>query len=265
MPSHLSDIGFDLNTEEEFTQLAYQVYERGERLRVKQGVYLRWSPGEGVELWGQLDREENLIGLNPHFAGATVTSVGLTAKLERSESILDGAFHGWADPSGDDVESGCYPFVFDAPDFRLCDSVKLPSIVGVQIAAFAHELSAFDSEEAYNASQSEGPKFAAESFIPSGLFAPGMESVEPPQAHAILSGQVVDTAMRINPITKSEFLWAKVQTFGGVFDVVADPLIVNGTVVVGGIIHGSFWLSGRLQIPYSKTGLNPFKQLFSRS
>jgi hypothetical protein len=248
MPSHLSDIGFDFNTEEEFGELAYQAYELGARLRVVQGVYLHWSPGDGVEIWGQLDHEENFIGLNPHFTGDSVMSVGLTARLERAESsVLDGAFHGWASPSEDNAESGHYPFVFDAPDFRLCDSVKVPGVVEAQIAAFAHELSAFESEEAYYAFQPEGPKFAAESFIPSGLFTPAMESVEPPQAHAILTGRVLNTALRVNPVTKSEFLWAKVQTFGGVFDVVADPLIVNGAVVEGGIVHGSFWLSGRLR------------------
>jgi hypothetical protein len=264
MPSHLSDIGFDFNTEEEFSELAYQTYERGARLRVKQGVYLHWSPGEGVEIWGQLDHEENFIGLNPHFAGDSVMSVGLTARLEREEaSALDGAFHGWANPSGDDAESGWYPFVFDAPDFRLCDSVKLPSIVEAQIAAFAHELSVFESEEAYYASQSEGPKFAAESFIPSGLFTSEMESVEPPQAHAILTGRVLNTAFRINPVTKIEFLWAKVQTFGGVFDIVADPLIVGGVVVEGGIIHGSFWLSGRLRNTDGKKKLGSLRRFFA--
>jgi hypothetical protein len=264
MPSHLSDIGFNFNTEEEFSELAYQTYERGARLRVEQGVYLHWSPGEGVEIWGQLDHEENFIGLNPHFAGDSVMSVGLTSRLERNEaSMLDGAFHCWANPSGDDAELGDYPFVFDAPDFRLCDSVKLPSIVEAQIAAFAHELSVFESEEAYYASQSEEPKFAAESFIPSGLFTPEMEDVEPPQAHAILTGRVLNTALRINPVTKSGFLWAKVQTFGGVFDVVADPLIVNGAVVEGGIIHGSFWLSGRLRNTDGKMKLGSLRRLFT--
>jgi len=257
MPSHLSDIGFEVSTDEEFSELAYQAYELGERLRVDQGGYLHWSPGEGVEIWGQLDNEENFIGLNPHFIGESRISVGLTARIERAEtSVLDGAFHGWANASGDNVEIGDYPIVFDAPDFRLCDSVKLPSIVEVQIAAFAHELSAFESDEAYYASQTQEPKFAAESFIPSGLFTANMESVEPPQAHAILAGHVLNTALRINPVTKSEFIWAKVQTYGGVFDVVADPLMVNGAVVEGGIVRGSFWLSGRLQRTEGKVSLN---------
>jgi hypothetical protein len=253
MPSHLTDIGFDYNTDEEFRELIDQAYELGELFRVEQGAYFRWSPGEGVEIWGQLDNENNFIGFNPHFDGESVISVGLTDRLERLEtSVLDGAFQGWARPSGDDEEPGCYHFTFDAPDFRLYDSVKLPSVVEAQIAAFAHELSAFESDEAYRASQSEGPRFAPESFFPSGL----LESREAPPAHAVLAGHVLNTALRINPVTKSEFLWAKVQTFGGVFDVVADPMMINGAVVKGGIVLGSFWLSGRLRHSDSKMRLN---------
>jgi hypothetical protein len=257
MPNHLSDIGFDFNTEEEFRELAYQVYELGQRLRVKHGVYLHWSPGEGVEIWGQLDNSDDFIGFNPHFAGDSVMSVGLTARIERTEaSALDGAFYGCASPDGDNAESGYYQFVFDTPDFRLCDSVKLPCIVEAQIAAFAHELSAFENDELYKAAQSEGLRFAAESFIPSGLFTEDLKSAEEPEAYAILTGHVIKTVLRINPVTKSEFLWAKVQTLGGVFDVVADPLIVNGAVVEGGIVQGSFWLSGRLIHSDSRVRLN---------
>jgi hypothetical protein len=248
MPSHLSDLGFDLESEDEFRELAYQAFEKGERLAAESGVYLRWAPGAGVELWGQLDREENLIGLNPHFAGESVMRVGLTARIERPEaSPLDGAFHGWASPIGDDPERGEYPFVFDAPDYLLCSSVKLPSIAEVQIAAFAHELSAYESDEAYDASQSGEPKFAAESFIPSGLFTPDLEKVEPPQAYAIMTGRVLETAVRTNPVTGGEFCWARIQTYGGEFDIVADPLLVLGVIVKGGVVHGSFWLSGRLR------------------
>ncbi|MBO0861645.1 MAG: hypothetical protein J2P21_24795 [Chloracidobacterium sp.] len=264
MASHLTDIGFYYNTDEEIRELIDQAYELGELLRVEQGGYFRWSPGEGVEIWGQLDNKDNCIGFNPHFDGESVISVGLTARLQRIEtSVLDGAFHAWANPSGDDAESGFYPFIFDAPDFRLCDSVKLPGVVEARIAAFAHELSAFESDEAYYASQSNWPRFGAESFFPTGLFTEEMESTDPPQAYAIFTGHVLNTALKINPVTKSEFLWAKVQTFGGVFDVVADPVIVNGAVVEGGIVHGAFWLSGRLQHFDNIVRLNPSQRFFS--
>ena len=109
--------------------------------------------------------------MNPHFSGKSAIRVGLTASLPSDgPSELDGAFHGWADPAGEEPESGSYPFVFDAPDFRLYDGLIVPALVVVQVAAFAHEIEAFKSVVAYESSQTGEPKFASQSFIPSGLF-----------------------------------------------------------------------------------------------
>ena len=35
-----------------------------------------------------------------------------------------------------------------------------------------------------------------------------------------------------------------VSTFGGEVDVVADPVLLNNVIVKGGVVKGSFWLSG---------------------
>jgi hypothetical protein len=248
MPSHLSDIGFDLRTEAEFNDLVLQTFQHGEWRSTDQGIYLRWAVGEGVELWGQMDQEENFIGLNPHFTGDSFMRVGLTTKLERPESsTLDGAFRGWASPDGEDAETGLYPFIFDVPDFRCVERVELPSIAEVQLTAFAHELTSFDNDEAYYASQAAEHKFAAESFIPVGSFSEEDETENAPQAYAWLAGHVLESALRTNPVTQNQFLWIKVQSFGGVFDIVADPVLVSGMVVQGGVVSGTFWLSGRLQ------------------
>jgi hypothetical protein len=249
MPSHLTDIGFLINTEEEYLVLAQHAFEHGELFTMARGSYFRWSPGAGVELWGQLNSEHECIGLNPHFTGAGRMRVGLTVKLETpASSPLDGAFHGWAEPSSEDAESGWYPFVFDTPDFCRYESVEPPCIVEAQIAAFAHEVTAYASKEALSSANSkgEGLHLADIAFIPMGLFTTQLEAAEPPQALAILSGEVLETALRTNPFTQQEFRWARVQALGGVFDVVADPLVVTGEVVPGGILQGEFWLSGRL-------------------
>jgi len=60
--------------------------------------------------------------------------------------------------------------VFDWPDAACWDGLSLPTEVDVQIAAFAHRLSLYESDEDYYASLTDGPKFASESFVPSGLF-----------------------------------------------------------------------------------------------
>ena len=249
MPSHLTDIGFFTDTENDFLALAQHAYEHGELFTTARGTYFRWSPGAGVELWGQFNLDKEWTGLCPHFVGDARVRVALTAKLEgTSPSGLDGAFHGWADPSTEEPDSGCYPFVFDAPDFRRYDTIQLPCIVAAQIAAFAHQVTAYESASTLEAAQKDedGLRLADEAFIPMGLFTSEFDTATPPQALALLSGRVLETALRCNPFTQREFRWARVQSFGGMFDVVADPLIVTGDVVPGGILQGEFWLSGRL-------------------
>jgi hypothetical protein len=65
------------------------------------------------------------------------------------------------------------------------------------------------------------------------------------QALANFSGHVIDTHMLINPVTSQKFYWAQVSTLGGIFDIVADPQVVQGTLAKDGVVCGNFWLSGR--------------------
>jgi hypothetical protein len=247
MPSHMSDIGFALENEEDFRRIALLALENGEALEAGDGTYVKWSPGRGIELWLQLDTDETIVGLNPHFSGSARMPVALTARVTRSEDgFLDGGFHGWANPSAETAESGDYPFVFDAPDYQLYGGIELPSVLDVQLAAFAHELEAYESDEAHEAAQADEMKFAPESFLPIGLFSPEGKRTDPPQALAILSGHVLATSIITNPVTDSEFCWARVRTLGGEVDMVADPQTLNGFLVEGGVVSGSFWLSGRL-------------------
>jgi hypothetical protein len=188
--------------------------------------------------------------------------VRVTADVKREKQTeLDGAWHGWADPGGEMGGDGCYPFVFDSPDFHLT-RLHVPEIVDVQIAAFAHQLNLFETEAAYDAAGDVGkPKFAVESFIPAGLFRPGGEKTEGPEAQAILAGRILETERRINPLSGQPFQWALVKTLGGLVDVVADPELVTKPMTKGGVLSGTFWLSGRI---VSKAGSGFFRRLFGK-
>jgi len=247
MPSHFSTIGFPVNDESDFLALANRVANDCDAVNVPGGRYLRWASDCGAEIWLQLDRTHNLIGMVPHFAGESSVRVGITSRIARpDDTAMDGAFHGWADPPGEDPETGVYPLVFDAPDYCRHGALTIPSIVPVQLAAFAHEISVFDSPDAYNASQAGEFKLASQSFIPSGLFSPDGEPTEPPQAYGIFSGHILQTAKKRNPLTGHSFYWALVDSLGGVFDVVIDPALMGHEPEVGGVLTGSFWLSGCL-------------------
>lgn len=255
MANHFSAIGLVVRTPDEYIQSMLRAAETGELIETAEGQYILWQAGNGAELWVQVDSDGEIVGANPHFAGNSVMQVRLTERLKRFyDSSLDGAFRGWANPdaASGTIEEGDYPFVFDAPDYRLHDEVTLPAIRDVQLAAFAHELLAFESEKSYYRSQ-EGKevKFAAESFIPTGLFVPSGEdeqSTQVPLARALLTGRVIQLA-RLAGDEGASFYWAKVRTLGGEVDMVADTEIVEGEIREGGIVQGTFWLSGRLAPP----------------
>ena len=253
MASNFSTIGLPVASAEEMYALAERIVPLAERLVAPSGAYFRWSDPSGAEIWLQVDANDDLIGMNPHYAGRSAVRVGLTARLPSAgPSELDGSFHGWADPAGDAPDTGCYPFVFDAPDYRLHEDLALPAQEEVQIAAFAHEIAAFETVAAYDASQTGDVMLASQSFIPSGLFTPAGESTVPPQARAIFAGHVLAADEKINVLTGRAFYWALVETLGGAYDVVIDPSLHPGVPAVGGVISGSFWLSGRIVVPYRK-------------
>src|SRR5262249_38859458 len=103
------------------------------------------------------------------------------------------------------------------------------------------------SDAAYDAAPGDGPRLAAEAFIPSGLFSPDGGARRSPEAHAVLAGHVLAAEQRTNPHSGAAFHWMHVLTLGGTLDVGADPGLAGEIPVVGGVLTGSFWLSGRLR------------------
>lgn len=248
MPSHFSTIGFHVNSEKEFWELVQKVGPQSEAIETEDGAYFYWQDSSGAELWLQVNRKDQLIGMNPHLGGKSRVNVGVTNVVSRPDfTPLDGALHGWAEPSSDEFESGIYPFVFDLPNFGQHRNLKYPCLVLAQIAAFAHEIRLYDSVASYDIAPSEGPKFASQSFVPAGLFSPSEGSIEPPQAYAIFTGHIIESEERVNSLTGMRFFWCLVETLGAVFDVVIAPELVSDKPKVGGVLSGHFWLSGTLK------------------
>lgn len=246
MSSHLSSIGFPVNDQADLNALVGRIGPLATSIEADHGVYWRWSSECGAEMWLQTNNDDELVGMTPFFAGGGRIRVRLTARVARPDDTpLEGAFHGWADPDEGDMDSGAYPFVFDAIESDRYASVALPQIVDVQIAAFAHEISVHSSLEAYNESQTGELKFASRSFIPSGLFKPDGESAGPPTSTAIFTGHVVAAEVKKNSLSGEPYYWALVDTLGGSFDVVIDPELCESPPVIGGVLSGSFWLCGR--------------------
>ena len=246
----MSSIGFPVQTVDEFGVLAKQAVSQAKNTITIPGIgyYRQWSPGGGVELWVDVNQQIQILGLNPHFDGKARMRVKLVRRvLRQKDTVLEGTFYGWANPRGGTTTDGDYPFCFSAPDYRLHDKVSLPSEVTVQLAAFPGELLAFENQEAMRSSSTWMNQMAPESCIPSGLFLPGGQKIDPPKPEIMFCGKVLETSQLTNPVTGLAFFWARVRTLGGELDVVADPAAVRGTIKKNGIVGSMCWLSGRIK------------------
>jgi hypothetical protein len=245
--SNLSNIGFPAQTGKDYGQLIALVATDGEKIPSEKGVYLKYTDPSGAELYCQINKKNEILGMNPHYNGKSKFPVSLTSKVERSESALDGAFHAWAAPvKKDDPESGAYPFVFDLPDFYTLPAFNFPHYTDIQLAAFAqNEFELFSSEEAFTESRKEGIKFGSKSFISIGLFSNKEDNVSP-EAYALLNGIIIEWERKTNKNTGKDFYWLLTETLGGVIDVIADPSLIKKEPEKGWIVSGEFWLSGRI-------------------
>ncbi len=250
MPSQFSAIGFSVASGEDLAALASRVAERADTIDAREGQYLKWAPASGEQLWLQVKRNGDAMGLNPHFEGKGSIRVALEARVVRAaHTPLDGTFLAWANPPADAATGGDYPFAFDCPDAAVHDAMTLPTIATAQIAAFAQQLTVYGSEAVHAAEQAaQGLSFGARSFIPSGLISPSGEPVTPPESHALISGVVLEADERQNTVSGEPFWWALIETVGGTFDVVIDPSLLALPIRPGNVVSGWFWLSGRLRV-----------------
>jgi hypothetical protein len=240
--SNLSDIGFPTNSNEELNGYIEKWLENVSQIPSRMGTYLKFADESGAEIYLQMDFGGELTGLNPYFAGKSRRKVFLTEQIERDSSPLDGGFHAWA--NAEKADDGDYPFVFDLPDIFVY-RINLPTAAEIQLNAFAtNDLAVYESEQAFYDSQDKEPKLAANSFIPIGLFRQNEDI--PPQAHGQFAGVIKEFELKKNQFTGANFYWFLVETLGGEIDVVSDPNYIKVEPRTGSIIHGSFWLTGKI-------------------
>ncbi|HEX8286947.1 MAG TPA: hypothetical protein VF556_03070 [Pyrinomonadaceae bacterium] len=249
--SNLSDIGFPVQSEQDVNQVIENLLSVVERFDCPGGAYYIYRDKSGAEMYLQSNLQDELIGFNPHFAGKSRRTVRITRIIERDSSELDGGFYAWANPHKGLGESGDYPFVFDVPDFRANTNTELPRVCEIQLTAFAsNDFRIYADEQEYKDNQESELKYAAKSFVPSGLFtfdeADSSIDLSTVRPICMLSGEVKEYELKINQLTNEKFYRFWIDTFGGEADVVADPKLITKEPQTGGIISGQFWLSGRL-------------------
>ena len=249
--SNLSDIGFPVQSEQDVNVLITETIKYVESIKSPQGFYLRFADASGAEIYLQGNLEQELIGFNPHYAGKSQRLVNLTKKIERDSSPLDGGFHAFANSQNSEIDSGEFPFVFDVPDFRTVPNYQLPQIRAIQLTAFAsNDFQIFTDEKSFDENQKDELKFAAKSFVPSGLFDfdPQDETIDLSAVRPIanLSGEIKEYELKTNELSGEKFYWFLVDTAGGETDVVADAKLISSEPQISGIVSGQFWLSGKI-------------------
>jgi hypothetical protein len=250
MVSNLSSLGFAQSTQEEDDDfldkiLASDLLE----YETDKGSYLCWRQDEsfGPEIWLQ-GIDGNIIALTPYFRGKSKATIALTKKIEDTEeSPLYGLVHAYANPT-DENESGDYPFAFEMTCLQSYKFDDLPLVMDISLSAICQGYEYWDNEEAHasdlRSKAPEEPIMASESFIPTGLFTD--EENPYPAPIALLTGRILETKKIKNTQSGNEFYWALVQSYGISIDVVIDPYYVKKKLKKGGIISGSFYLSGDL-------------------
>jgi hypothetical protein len=204
------------------------------------GVCATPQDPEGPERFGpgrDAMAREQLLRVLEATRGAQGRSARMLGRLRREPAQLN-ELRDW---ESDDMMP--LEVVFDAPDARLQKDLKLPTVADVQLAAFAQDCSWYASEAEFFAwLESEDIVPFRDAFIMHRHIDPSPEM----GAVASISGTVLETAEQVNELTGLSFRWARVGVGVGELDLVADPAIEGGEPVVGGVVYGRVWLSGRI-------------------
>lgn len=259
MASNLSTIGFVFADPEIFRDVMVKcASESTVQLNCSAGSYGIWRSRTGAEVWFHLGEGENgateVFGLTPFFDGQSDVLLKISGPTPREgDNAFEGALTGWVSP--EDGSEGSYPIQFDAVDFAAHTNATWPDLRRVRLIAFARELQAFPSDEAYYAARgtpdAETPKLAAHAFIPLGLFASAVNgddgnSPQAPDSSAILTGKILEHRTFTNEVSGHDFVWLLVESLEATFDIVADPAVVTGELIDGGTIETAVVMFGRL-------------------
>lgn len=258
MASNLSTIGFEFEKEEDFGETMSRLAANAvQRLSSPDGEYAIWRSASGAEIWFHMAPENGngapreILGLTPFFEGASDVRLKVTKAVRRpNDNALEGAFYGWVGPD-DETGEGTYPIVFDAVDFAAHVPRGLPAVWRSRLVGFARELAAYPSQEAFQAAQQANAPIAAQAFIPMGLFANAVEGAAPeaaeiPSSSALFTGQVKDYRVFTNEETGRPFHWMLIDTLDATFDLLADPDVIRGEIVIGGTVDTACWFFGRI-------------------
>lgn len=240
MASLFDSIGLRLADTSELHYYAMQAVYKGQVLRCPLGNYHRWDMGDGAEIWVTATPMGEVMSVRPAFRGTASLGMGILSQIPSERSPLAGLLKGvfsFEDPT---------PLYFEVPDFAMHHNLRVPALLPVQLTAFAYQVTIYRTAAAFYAADHIEGDLDTETFLPAWLIAEYAGKAPHISADAFFTGTVVRTRPRYNTISGGTFLWAQVQTIGGLIDVIAHPDTAEGVFMKNSVIKGQFGLSGRL-------------------
>lgn len=199
----------------------------------------------GAELVIALDQDRDgaasLVTLNPAFRGESLVEVIVTGDASDPE------WRTFERRIAGQLQGTETPIILDLADPRSAARARRGAKLTFSVAAFCFGPRIYPDIAAYYAAQKGGEvAFAADFFIPSGMF--GTEAAKPAQleARALFAGEVLKAERRRNTAGGTDFWWALLKGYEGMtIDVLLDPRQVEGSIVPGQHLDLSCWLSAR--------------------
>lgn len=191
----------------------------------------------GLEIWMNQDEDGSAMCAEPYFYGSLHT-----VRLDeiRANPWEDGTGYAQAWHGGDGEEDG-YPFIFEIPVIAYCRPEQAGSIQKVRLTAFAESVQHYADEAA---TAEEEFSYAAQSFIPVGMFQNSGNESERPTSHAQISGIVRAAETRTNTVSGCPFYHCTIESYGGTWAAVIPPELLPEPPQAGNVLTGIFWLTG---------------------
>ncbi|MEL7146905.1 MAG: hypothetical protein AAFO69_11090, partial [Bacteroidota bacterium] len=88
--SNFSNIGFDVNSEQDLRSLVEHVLPQSHEYINAHGNYFCYTDPSGAMVWVQVNERHQITGVYPHFKGSSKSEVRLTSTIQRPDSAMEG-------------------------------------------------------------------------------------------------------------------------------------------------------------------------------
>ncbi len=204
------------------------------------GKYLTAETGDGMQIWCEvIANHENKINiLNVHFKSSTRMKLRLDGWTDQMQNGMIGLAYMWS--GSGDTEFPLNIDIVNSGLFANYDSGEFTA----QLAAFGHDITLFPDTASLKGADKT---LTAESCIPIGAFpVDENDSAWEPDASAIMTGTIKKVKRMTNAYTGGKYYYLLVECVGLKLDVLLKAEDVKSKPVVGGRIHGTFYLTARL-------------------